>query len=139
MQLCASHLRLVSQPKTRCQTDESHLSSSKTKLTGNLAAISCGFLCDLYHWGEQVRRHKKSVFLHHSMCFVFIADNRRPLEWGQRTLILCAGQAFLRSRVWSIHTPRAGRAGVVMHRSGQCILALTNINSQRQVDIRATR
>lgn len=44
----------------------------------------------------------------YNMCFVFIADNRRPLEGRkQQPLILCAGQAFLHSRVWSIHSPRA--------------------------------
>lgn len=58
----------------------------------------------------------------YNMCFVFIADNRRPLEGRkQQPLILCAGQAFLHSRVWSIHSPRAGSTGVVIHHSGHCI------------------
>lgn len=45
----------------------------------------------------------------YNMCFVFIADNKRALEERkQQSLILYAGQAFLRSKVWSIHTLRAG-------------------------------
>lgn len=43
--------------------------------------------------------------VHYNMCFVFIADNMRPLEERkQQSLILCAGQAFLHSKDWSIHT-----------------------------------
>lgn len=66
----------------------------------------------------------------YNMCFVFIADNRRPLEGRkQQPLILCAGQAFLHSRAWSIRTPRAGSTGVVIHHSGHCIHTHTHLQT----------
>lgn len=72
----------------------------------------------------------------YNMCFVFIADNRRPLEGRkQQPLILCAGQAFLHSRVWSIHSPRAGSTGVVIHHSGHCICTHAHTHTQRHVCI----
>lgn len=60
--------------------------------------------------GADIKMRCMSVCLVcYNMCFVFIADNKRPLEERkQQSLILYAGQAFLHSKVWSIHTLRAG-------------------------------